>query len=141
MPDDRTLAAINTAVGISAIGGATYALAGAKDWPVEWLDGTPFHSYRIPGLILGGVHAPLDLAAGIALWRDHRHATKLALASGTIQIGWIAVQYRIIGMRSFLQPLLGATGLLSLTLAIRRARRQSPVEPAGAPHPGANPRA
>lgn len=139
MPEDRPLAAINTAVGISAIGGAAYALSGAKDWPIEWLDGTPFRSYRIPGLILGLIHAPLDLAAGYALWRQRPHATTLALASGTVQLGWIATQYRIIGLRSFLQPLLGVIGAISLTLAVRRARRRSPVDSAGAPTPDANP--
>lgn len=121
-PADRALAALDAAVGISAIGGAAYALGGAKDWPKEWLDGSPFTTYRVPGLVLGGVQAPLAIAAGVALWRGDRRAGPLALATGVVQVGWILVQARIIGYRSFLQPLLGVIGLVSLGAAVRRRR-------------------
>jgi hypothetical protein len=61
--------------------------------------------YRIPGPILGGVY-------------------DMALAAALIQIGWIAAQVRIIGRRSFLQPLFGAVGAIDLALAWRlRAAR------------------
>lgn len=66
MDRDRVLGVVDVAVGASAIGGAAYALGGATAWPVEWLEGTPLRSYRVPGLVLGFVHAPLDLAAGVA---------------------------------------------------------------------------
>lgn len=119
---DRALGALDLAVGVSAIGGAAYALGGAKDWPREWLDGSPFTTYRVPGLVLGGVQAPLAIAAGVALWRGSPRAGVLALATGAVQVGWIVVQARIIGYRSFLQPLLGAIGLVSLAAAVRRWR-------------------
>jgi len=124
MSEDRVFGALDVAVGVSAIGGASYALSGAKEWPVEWLAGTPFRSYRVPGLILGGVHAPLDIAAGVALVRGSRNATPLALASAAVQVGWIVVQWRIIGRRSFLQPLMGVIGVVSLAGALRRLRRE-----------------
>lgn len=120
---DATLSVLDAAVGVSAIGGATYALAGARDWPQAWLEGSPFSSYRVPGLVLGFVHAPLDLAAAVAVGRGSRWATPLALASGAFQVAWIAVQYRVIGLRSFLQPLMGAVGVASLVLALRRRER------------------
>lgn len=119
---DLALAALDGAVGISAIGGAAYALGGAKDWPREWLDGSPFSSYRVPGLVLGFIHAPIDLVAAWALARRHPRAGELALLSGAVQVGWIVVQARIIGLRSFLQPLLGAVGVVSLAAAWRRWR-------------------
>jgi hypothetical protein len=124
MTEDRALGVLDAAVGVSAIGGASYALSGAKEWPIEWLDGTPFRSYRIPGLILGGIHAPLDIAAGVALVRGSRNATPLALASSAVQVGWIVVQWRIIGRRSVLQPLMGVIGVVSLVGALRRVRRE-----------------
>ncbi|MBO9533568.1 MAG: hypothetical protein J7513_11415 [Solirubrobacteraceae bacterium] len=124
MAEDRALAVLDAVVGVSAIGGATYAVGGAPQWPREWLEGSPFRSYLVPGLVLGLVHAPLDLAAGYALWRRRPEATALALTSGAVQVGWIATQYRIIGLRSFLQPLLGVVGVVSLALAVRRARRE-----------------
>lgn len=119
---DRALGALDLAVGVSAIGGAAYALSGAKDWPREWLDGSPFTTYRVPGLVLGGVQAPLAIAAGVALWRGSPRAGLLALATGAVQVGWILVQARIIGYRSFLQPLLGVIGLVSLGAAVQRWR-------------------
>lgn len=117
---DLALAALDGAVGISAIGGAAYALGGAKGWPRAWLDGSPFSSYRVPGVVLGFVHAPIDLIAAWALVRRHPRASELALLSGAVQVGWIVIQARIIGLRSFLQPLLGAVGAVSLASAWRR---------------------
>lgn len=52
--------------GVAALAGAWYALGGAPDVPTEWLDGSPFADYRVPGLILGGDYAPASLAAAWA---------------------------------------------------------------------------
>lgn len=117
---DVFLALLDGAVGLSAIGGAIYAVGGAKDWPREWLEGSPFKTYLVPGLVLGLVHAPINLVAARALLGKHPGATQAALVAGVVQVGWILVQARIIGMRSFLQPLLGAIGGTSLGLAVAR---------------------
>lgn len=124
---DLALCAVDAAVGLSAIGGASYALSGAPDWPNAWLEGSPFRSYRVPGLVLGLVHAPLDLAAAVAIGRGSRWGTPLAIASGAFQLAWIAIQYRVIGLRSFLQPVMGAVGIVSFGLALRRRRRPGRV--------------
>ena len=63
---DRTLIALNGTAGVAALAGAWYALGGAPDVPTEWLDGSPFADYRVPGLILGGDYAPASLAAAWA---------------------------------------------------------------------------
>ena len=118
---DRLLAAIDAAVGVSAIGGAAYAMGGAREWPKAWLAGSRFSSYRVPGLVLGFIHAPLDLAAAGLVARGDRRATAVAVAAGVFQVSWILIQVRIIGFRSFLQPLLGAIGAASLALSVRRA--------------------
>src|SRR5919199_3584570 len=78
---DRALIALNAAAGASALAGMWYALGGAPNVPREWLDGSPFRDYRTPGLILGGVYAPVSLAAAAALWRRHRRSSEVALAS------------------------------------------------------------
>ena len=45
----RALAALEAMVGVNALGGMAYALGGAKRVPPQWLDGTPFGSYVVPG--------------------------------------------------------------------------------------------
>lgn len=120
---DRLGGALNLFVGVGAIGGAAYALGGAEDWDPAWLEDSPFEDFTVPGLVLGFVQAPIDLAAGWALWRGGRLATPLALASGAVQVGWIATQFRLIGYRSPLQPIFGVLGATSLALALRRSRR------------------
>src|ERR1700686_2744041 len=49
-----TLAVIEALIGLGAIGGGLAILTGAFDqwFPVDWLQGTPFSDYTIPGLIL-----------------------------------------------------------------------------------------
>jgi hypothetical protein len=121
---DRALITLNTGAGVAALGGAWYALGGAPNVPREWLDGSPFRDYRTPGLILGGVYAPVSLAAAAALWRRHRRSSEVALASGGVQVCWIGAQVAIIGWRSFLQPLMGTVGLVDLGLAWRRRHRR-----------------
>jgi hypothetical protein len=121
---DRTLVSLNAGAGVAAIGGAWYALGGATDWPREWLDGSPFSDYTIPGLVLGGVYAPASLIAAEAVRRCHPRAGEVALGAAAIQVTWIATQLRIIGFRSFLQPTMAAVGLADLALAWRRLRHR-----------------
>jgi hypothetical protein len=122
-PEDVALIALNGAAGLAALAGARYGLGGAPGVPTEWLEGSPFADYRVPGLILGGVYAPATLAAAWAVSRRRRRAPEVALAAGAIQVGWIAAQLRIIGYRHPLQPIMFCVGLADLMLARRLGRR------------------
>jgi hypothetical protein len=51
---------------INAFGGGFYAMAGAKDVPVEWLKESPFPDYFIPGLFLFLVIGGSALLAAVA---------------------------------------------------------------------------
>ena len=44
-PVRYTLGLLLLLVAINAFGGGYYGMAGAKDVPVEWLEGSPFHNY------------------------------------------------------------------------------------------------
>jgi hypothetical protein len=121
----RTLIALNATAGVAAIGGMAYALGGARGVPIEWLEGSPFADYKVPGLILGGVYAPASLAAAWALANRHPRAGDVALAAAAVQVGWIAGQVSIIGFRSIQQPLWGGVGLVDLAL-VWRLRRGHP---------------
>src|SRR4051795_11820255 len=102
----RALAAIEGVVAINALGGMTYALGGAAAVPAEWLDGTPFDSYLIPGLYLGVVVGGGCLAAAYATLCHPSRARASALGSSAVMVSWIAAQEAMIGYRTPLQPLI-----------------------------------
>jgi hypothetical protein len=65
------LVVVDAAVGLTAIGGGIALAAGLEGerYPVEWLTGTPFSSYLIPGLILSVAVAVAGSAAAAAAHR------------------------------------------------------------------------
>ncbi|WP_243695458.1 hypothetical protein [Agromyces protaetiae] len=79
----------------------------------EYLEGSPFASYLVPGIILalglGGVH----VAAFVALLRRVPAALFIAAATGYVTLIWIFVQMIIIPF-SFLQAMYFAAGCLEL---------------------------
>jgi hypothetical protein len=121
------LIAIEAVVAVNALGGAVWGLAGAKNVPPEWLDGTPFHSYLVPSLILlVSICGGMTIAAAALVVR-HSRAAELSIAAGLILIGWIAAQVAIIvphGGFSWLQPAMATIGVVIATLGWSlRARR------------------
>lgn len=85
--------------------------------PPEYLEGSPFDSYLVPGLtlavVLGGVH----LAAFTFVKLRHRFATLVAAAAGYAALIWIFVQMILIPF-SFLQAVYFGAGLLELGLVL-----------------------
>lgn len=102
---------------LNAFGGGYYALAGAEGVPAEWLKGSPFHSYFIPGIILFFVVGGSFLFAAIAVFARFRFARKAAIISVMIVFMWLAVQLSIIGYVSWMQPTTATVGLIILILA------------------------
>jgi hypothetical protein len=109
---------------LNAFAGGYYGLSGARDVPTDWLDGSPFTSYFVPGLILMIVVGGSFLIAAIAVVTDRPGASRTALGSGVIVVVWVAAQVAIIGFVSWLQPVTAAAGLLIMFLAwlLRPAR-------------------
>src|SRR5437763_4255242 len=88
----RSLVALEALIALNAIGGGIYGLAGAKNVPRAWLAGSPFHSYRIPSLVLlfivgGG----MVVALGLMVVRARR-AAEVSIAAGLVLLGWIIVE-------------------------------------------------
>jgi hypothetical protein len=104
-------------VAINALGGGYYGMAGAMNIPVEWLDGSPFSDYFIPGLFLFIVIGGSTLISGIAVFRRLRIARKAAFFCGIVILLWIAVQISIIGYVSWMQPTTTVAAILILILA------------------------
>jgi hypothetical protein len=115
------LVGIDALIAANAVGGAWYALAGAPNVPTEWLRGTPFRDYRIPGAILGVAVGGTHAAATAALVRRTPHAQQLSTAAaGTLAV-WTTAQLAMIGYRSPLQPAVLVAAAGSLVLSRRLA--------------------
>jgi hypothetical protein len=113
----RILIAVELFLALNAIGGSIYAFGGAEGVDREWLDGTPFNDYVIPGVILLVLVGGSLAAAAIALLS--RTAWELSLAAGAVLISWIVVETLMIGLVSWMQPATFAIALLIIGLALR----------------------
>jgi hypothetical protein len=102
---------------LNAVAGGCYGLSGAEGVPREWLAGSPFTDYFIPGLILFTVVGGAFLFATISALARFRVARTSAFAAGAVVLGWIAVQVAIIGYVSWMQPVTTVAGLVVLVLA------------------------
>ena len=99
---------------MSAVGGAIYALGGAPEWPREWLQGTPFDSYVVPGLTLLIVVGGSMAAAAVTLLIGNSRAPEISIVAGIVLTGWITVQVLVIvpdGGFSWLQPTMFVVGV------------------------------
>lgn len=104
-------------VALNAFGGGYYGMAGAKSVPVEWLKGSPFPNYFIPGLILFAGVGGSALFAAMAVFKRYRMAHKAAFISGVIILLWLAVQMAIIGYVSWMQPTTAVVAVIILLLS------------------------
>jgi len=100
---------------LNAFAGGWYGMAGAKNIPIEWLAGSPFHSYFIPALFLFSMVGGSCMAACIAVFRNHSWAPRLAKGASLLLLAWISVQVVIIGYVSWMQP---AVGLIAITILL-----------------------
>ena len=91
--------------GVAAIGGSV-GILGAPDgsamsWDTEWLAGTPFSDWLVPGLLLLGVGL-VSLAAGALLARDLVRRTsrtwhlRAVLAVSVVHVLWIAGEVAVL---------------------------------------------
>jgi hypothetical protein len=112
-----TLGSLLFLLAVNAFGGGYYALAGARDVPTDWLQGSPFSDYFIPGLFLFLVIGGTAMLSGIAVFIRHRMARKAAILCGIIVLLWIAIQVTIIGYVSWMQPATTVAAIAILLLA------------------------
>ncbi len=84
------------------------------------LDGTPFGSFLIPGMILAIVVGGSGVASAVMLLLRRPAAYPLAALCGAITIGWICGQLLLIRMYHPLQAIYALQGVVMLLLAGRR---------------------
>ncbi len=82
---------------LSAIAGGIALIAGSIDLPSEWLVGTIFSSYAVPGAILALVVGGSQLFAVIATYRRDTRFLYAAALAGSFLMGWIIGELIIVG--------------------------------------------
>ncbi|MHA6783092.1 hypothetical protein ACVGOW_19150 [Pseudonocardia saturnea] len=109
-------------------GGVGLAWGNAIGMFDEWLEGTPFTSWLVPGiLLLLVVAAPMATAALLEL-RCSPWVAAASITAGAAQIAWIAAQLAIMQRYNVQQPIILACGLAVVLLAVA-ASRHRPVLP------------
>jgi hypothetical protein len=80
---------LDLSAAVSTILGGIAIVFGLDNFPREWLAGTPFSDYLIPGLILGLVVGGLAAIAAVATARNARLGGVLSVLAGGVLAGWI----------------------------------------------------
>lgn len=146
------LAASEAFVSATALAGGSVLIASAlvpglrSSWapPTDYLDGSPFSSYLVPGFALLVFLGLLQAAACVLVLRRSRLATVVATAAGFAALVWIFVQMMYIPF-SLLQAAYFAVGLGQLAVILVQLglfatlRRPSVGLSVAAPDPSAPP--
>ena len=111
-----TLGVLLAFAALNAFAGGYYAMSGAEGVPIEWLDGSLFQDYLVPGLILFFVVGGSFLIAAIAVFGRLPIARIATFTAVVIVFIWLGVQVALIGYVSWMQPVTAVVGLLILFL-------------------------
>ncbi|MBD3386033.1 hypothetical protein GF407_14045 [candidate division KSB1 bacterium] len=116
--------------GLSGIGGGIGLLldptGASMNIPLRWLEGSPFQTYLIPGVVLFTVLGLFPLACFVGLLKRSRMAWFGALLLAVALIIWILVEILVIGYQTQppLQAVYGAVGALMLLLVLLPSVKQ-----------------
>lgn len=110
---------------INAVAGGIGLLVNGLGVPREQLDGTPFSSFTIPGLLLAVVVGGSMLTAAISVWQRVPWAGSVAMVAGAVMLGWIAIESVMINDGRVLQVVVAMLSLLAIALgsALQRQAR------------------
>jgi len=113
--------------GLGALAGG-YALvsdpSGAKlGIPVEWLHGSPFSNYMVPGVVLLVLLGIGPLVVTYGLWAGRSWSPAAALVVGIALLVWLGVEIAVIGYKAEppLQLVYGILGVVIVALSGPRA--------------------
>lgn len=90
------LGILTSFVALTAIGGGIAILTEIDKFPVEWLNGSPFKSYKIPAILLIVLVGGSAFLAAINILFKRKNALRYSFISGIILIGYIIVEILIL---------------------------------------------
>ena len=123
-----TLGILLLLVALNAFAGGYYGMTGAEGVPVQWLAGSPFRNYFIPGLFLFAGIGGLALFAAIAVFRQSELARKITFFCVVVILAWLTVQVSIIGYVSWMQPVTATIAILILFLKGQLPNRNKKID-------------
>ena len=118
-----SLGGLQAFIGLTAILGGFELVSdptGTKsNLPLEWLGGSPFPNFFIPGLILLLVNGVGNaIGAGITFFRN-RYAGDVAIALAACLIIFMTVEVWFVGLRNLLQPSYFILGVIVMILGFK----------------------
>jgi len=109
--------------GLGGIAGGIGVMREALPFPRVWLQGTQFHTYFIPGLILCVVVGGSHLAAAFSILGRRAWAKIACISAGVILTGWMTSELLLIGFQAPIQMWFLGSGLLEVALSFCKLRR------------------
>jgi hypothetical protein len=122
------LGVLQVLIGIGAVGGGLMLVLDPSGQnlgtPLEMLEGTPFKTFLIPGIVLLVINGLGSLAGAILSFMRHQYAGYVAMALGVFLVAWILVQVYWFNGFHWLHWLYLGVGIVELTLgwSVRRSR-------------------
>jgi hypothetical protein len=119
-----TLFVASVFVAMTAVGGGITLAMGVDKFPADWLTGTVFRSYLIPGLILAIVVGGSAVVAAVAALRGPDAGALASMLAGAILLGWLVGERLILPPAAFspqfwwLEAIYIAAGLMMLAPAL-----------------------
>ena len=108
---------LDLVVGVAAVAGGVYLLAGARGLSREWLHGTPFRTFFWPGLaLLALVGGSLLAATGLLIAQTHL-GRLVSVEAGVVLLGWTGALLTTAGYRHWLQLLSVVLGIAVVALS------------------------
>lgn len=102
---------------LTAVVGGIGVMINGLGMPLEYLSGTPFPNYIIPGLVLTLFVGVGSLVVAILIGRQYRYAHEASYVAGVVMIGWIVGEFAFLRQFSWLQVFYFVDGILVILLA------------------------
>ena len=109
---------LDLAIGLAAVAGGVYLLAGARGLSRQWLRGAPFRNFFWPGLVLLALVGGSLLAAAALLLADAHAGRLVSVEAGVVLLGWSGLLLSTAGYRHWLQLLSVGLGIGVVVLSL-----------------------
>ena len=114
--------ALDGLLAVGALGGSWGLVSGSVD-ASSYVHRLPFRSTVLGGIALAAIVAVPATVALVATWTGRRWSAVANVVVGGLLMGWIVVQVGIIGLSSWLQPVMFVWGGAILVLGALERRR------------------